>query len=450
MSIKKTREKLFEKRAAAAKKRELRRELKHPQKVARRKKILRFFACVLAIALFAFLALMVGDSDYKACIVGWTPLLMFLVAIIASFFYVRILAHGLNFEENGIFHDCSRGDEIPFTILFNNKTILFAFRVEAVFCISDMFNETTTKAVRTLSLSPKETVELDFSAQFEHIGSYEVGLQKIIVSDFLGLFSKSIIHEHAHSVLVTPKLHEIGGIDFSNDAETESAKAAKSVIADSMDYAYVRDYVPGDPLKTIHWKLSSRNPQGSYYTRLFERYTLPGVSIILDFCAPNADVSTLTYPQLFDAVVESGLSIARYARRCGFDTRIMFLDSEGQKQVLTGREQEDLCAIVGKMGAMARDDTQENAAADLMLEQAQDKSGDNNIVVCTANIEPELISAVLDVRSRRRFPYLIGAVPANLVDADLVKYIEPLKRLDIAEVPYTVLADSAALEKVAL
>ena len=482
IDIKKTHEKFSDKRAASQKKREARREVLRSQKKTRRKKVLRFAACLLVLALFVFLALMVGDSDYKACIVGWTPLLMFVIAIVLSFFYVRILAKGLQFEENGMFHDCSRGEKIPFNVSFHNKTVLFAFKVEAVFCIADMFSApngsarggatkggasrgavkgsakfsdaTTSKTVRTLSLSPKETIELDFSAQFEHIGKYEVGLTKIIVSDFLGLFSKTILFEHTHSVLVTPKLHEIGGIDFSSDAETESAKAAKSVIADSMDYAYVRDYVPGDPLKTIHWKLSSRNPQGHYYTRLFERYTLPGVSIVLDFCAPDSasakQVDEAIYPQLFDAIVESGLSIARYARRCGFDTHIIFYDDHGQKQVLTGRDQEDLCALVSKMPALAMDGNQENTVADLVLEQTQDRSGDNNIVVCSANLDSELISAVLDARMRRRFPFFVAAVPQHLVDADLAIYTKPLKRFDTAEIPYTVLADSISLEKVAL
>ena len=84
------------------------------------------------------------------------------------------------------------------------------------------------------------------------------------------------------------------------------------------------------------------------------------------------------------------------------------------------------------------------------MEQTQDRSGDNNIVVCSANLDSELISAVLDARMRRRFPFFVAAVPQHLVDADLAIYTKPLKRFDTAEIPYTVLADSISLEKVAL
>ncbi len=450
MDIRRKREELADARARRVRAREARRAGKRGKRAARRAAAGRAIACACALALFAFLAYMVGDSDYRACIVGWTPLLMFACAIVASFIYVQVLAHGLRFEENGAFHDCARGESLPFSISFSNATILFAFKVEAVFFISDMFDTTTSRVTRTLSLSPREKTALDFSTRFTHIGSYEVGLEKVVVSDFLGLFSKALPHARAHSVLVTPKLREIGGIDFSSDAETESTSAAKSVIADSMDYAYVRDYVPGDPLKTIHWKLSSRNPQGAYYTRLFERYTMPGVAVVLDFTAPADGVDEAAFPQLFDTVVESGLSIARYARRRGFSTRISFRDAQGQVQVLAGQEQDDLCALMDRLPALRRGAGAENAAAEVVRDLAQARDGENNIVVCSADLCPELVSAVLDVRAHRRFPLFAAAVPGELVDADLVAYTKPLRQLDAAEVPYMALKDALELEGAAL
>ncbi len=450
MNIKTTRENLADARGKRQRARELRRAGKRDRRAARRGKVGRGTACICALALFAFLAYMVGDSDYRACIVGWAPLLMLACAILLSFVYVQVLAHSLRFEENGSFHDCARGESLPFSISFSNPTILFAFKVEAVFFISDMYNTTTSRARRTLSLSPRETAALDFSTRFTHIGSYEVGLEQVVVSDFLGLFSKTLPHKRVHPVLVTPKLREIGGIDFSSDAETESTSAAKSVIADSMDYAYVRDYVPGDPLKTIHWKLSSRNPQGAYYTRLFERYTMPGVSVVLDFTAPASGVDEAAFPQLFDAIVESGLSIARYARRRGFSTRITFRDREGQVRVLAGQDQEDLCSLVEQVPALQRGGGGDDTAADIVHAAAQARDGENNIVVCSADLGAEMVSAVLDVRARRRFPFLIAAVPTEFVDADLVAYTKPLRQLDAAEVPYTALKDAAELEGAAL
>ncbi len=449
MDIKKTREGFADARAKRQRARELRRAGKRDKKAARRRRVGRAIACVCALALFSFLAYMVGDSDYRACIVGWAPVLMLACAIVFSFIYVQVLAHGLTFEENGSFHDCARGESLPFSISFSNSTILFAFKIEAVFFISDMFDTTTSRVPRTLSLSPRETVSLDFSTRFSHIGSYEVGLEKVVVSDFLGLFSKTLPHKRVHPVLVTPKLREIGGIDFSSDAETESTSAAKSVIADSMNYAYVRDYVPGDPLKTIHWKLSSRNPQGAYYTRLFERYTMPGVAVVLDFTAPKG-ADEAAFPQLFDTIVESGLSIARYARRRGFTTRITFRDRDGQMQVLAGQEQDDLCALVEQMPALRAGASEGETAADIVRSAASARDGENNIVVCSADTGAELVSAVLDARARRRFPLLVAAVPTELVDADLVRYTKPLRQLDAAEVPYMAIKDAAELEGAAL
>lgn len=436
--------KLADRRAARKRERARRRAVRRAGKARSGHPILKFLACLVLVVLFGALAILVGNSDYQATAIGWVPFVMLVFAIALSWFYVRSLKRGISFEESSDLRDCTRDSEVHFKIKFHNKTPFFCFPVEPVFFISDLFGNTAHEASTSITLTPFERYTLPFATRFSHIGSYQAGLEKIVLSDFLGLFKAELPSGRKQSVLVTPHLREIAEIQFSSDAETESMQAAKSIIADSMDYAYVRDYTPGDPLKTIHWKLSSRKPDGGYYTRLFERYTNPGVAIIMDFSAPPDDADTLMAE--YDAVVESGLSVGAYARRQGFDTEVVFLDRYGETARVTTWDPDDMPRLIERMPQMSIEERDRAKTLDLIDKETLGRTGQNNIVVVTSNIGAEMISAVLGLKARRRAPYFIAVVPGRLVESDLDAHIAPLRQFDGAGVPYLVVSDSKELE----
>lgn len=411
---------------------------------SRRKTVLKALLCLLVGALFAALALLVGDADYHATAIGWVPLIMWAVAIAASWAYVRVLKRGVAFTEATDMHDCPRDSAVHFTVGFHNRTPLFGLQVEPVFYLSDMFGNTTNQASTTLALAPFERYDFSFETTFPHIGTYRAGLREVHLGDLLGLFSATLPNKRHRSVLVTPNVRDIARIEFSMDAETEAQNASKSIIADSMDYAYVRDYEPGDPLKTIHWKLSSRNPQGGYYTRLFERYTNPGVAVLLDLSAPDDDADTLM--QEFDAVVEAGLSVARYAGRNGFDTQLVYRNRTGETARVNSWQRDDLPRIMGDMPRLATDAEARAQLTELLQGEVQGRQGKNNLVVCTANVNAQIVSAVMGAKMQRRNPIVIAVVPAYLVESDLDKYVAPLGQLDDAGIAYRVIHDARQLE----
>jgi uncharacterized protein (DUF58 family) len=242
-------------------------------------------------------------------------------------------------------------------------------------------------------------------------------------------------------VQVVPKIQPIGRIDFSNDAVLEALNANKSALADSLDYAYVRNYVPGDPLKTIHWKLSARTE--NYMTRLFEVYTNPGVSIILDFYGPSDSASTLM--GMFDAVVETAFSVGEYARLQGMDTELHFRNRHSEDTRVAGWRRETVPDVVADMPGFSNEDGAQLAALELIQSQTASQYGQNNLVVCTANLSPVMVSSVIEAKIRRRSPMVFAVVPSDLIGREREDYCVHLKRLDAAGIGYRILAKSDEL-----
>ncbi len=430
-----------ERRAQRRKARERKRALGREAKSQRRRVVLKATATIVTLLLLLALALVVGDSDYHATVIGWGPFVAALCALALAYAYVRLLEAHLSYSEEINRADCKRGACVPFKVKFKNKGPLLFFKIEVEFFISDLFGNVAHSAKTTLALGPFESYELALDAQFDHIGTYEAGVRRVVVSDFLGLFERELAPRAKQRVEVTPRIQNLERVSFDDAATAETSKTAKSVLADSLDYSQVREYEPGDPLKTIHWKLSAHS--AGYLTRLYEVYREPGVAIILDFHGKGEDAGTLM--GMFDAVVESGLSIATFTRAQGIDTELHFQDRFGEERTVFDWGADALPKLVSDMPAMSNADEAAGAAVGIVQAQIANRHGQSTLVVCSAGMDSVLISALVDAKAQRRAPLLVAVVPPELDGRALDAYCKPLAALDAANIPYVVIARSEDL-----
>ncbi len=402
----------------------------------RRVRIAKVVTCLVVGALFLALALVVGDADYHATPIGWIPFLCYVLLILAAWGYLQVLKRGLSFSESLESNSCKRDAQVPFKITFSNKTPLFFFSMDVRFVVRDLFGNPTGRRAMKLSLAPHESREVNLGIRFAHVGRYKAGLECVVISDFLGLFTHTIANAHAKTVCVSPCIYPLGKMEFSDEALEDSAEASKAVLADSMDYAYVREYAPGDPLKTIHWKLSAK--AGEYMTRLFEVYTNPSVALFMDFYAPCDDADDLM--GIYDAVIESCFSIARYAQQEGMETSVRYVNSLGEHTELDNWTDDAILRFVGDVPAVSNDPAKAHEAVDLLRRSVSGTSGANNVVVCSSQFSPELIEVLTAAKLNGRTPLLVGVVPLSLVDRDREEYCKPLQQLQLAGIDYMIVA----------
>jgi len=418
-----------------------RKDLRARQGRGARAVIFKIAACALVLLVCLMLAVFVGDADYHATVVGWAPLVAAAFAILGARVYLAALRRGLKYMEKTDLSDCMRGSDVGFVIRFKNTTPLFFFHIEVYFYMSDLFGNTANESMTTLALSPFEQYDFELSMRFDHIGTYSAGLKRVVVTDYLRLFTATLEAQRKHTVQVTPKIQPIRHLDFSNEAILETFKANKSALADSLDYAYVREYVPGDPLKTIHWKLSARSE--NYMTRLFEVYTNPGVSIIMDFFAPENRAGMLM--GMFDTVVETAFSVGSYAQRQGMDTEIHFRDKHGEHVRAVSWQRAGLTKIISGMPRVSNKDARQLDALELLGEQVKSQYGQNNLIVCTANLSSRMVSELVEAKARKRDPLLFAVVPSDLVGREREDHCASLARLDAAGIGYVILSRSDEL-----
>ncbi len=395
---------------------------------------------VVAKVLLVLLAVIVCvvPAVFVASPIAYIPAVSVVLIIIISYVYLRILVWALEFSEDSLLGSCERGTQIEFVVNFKNKSPLVFVRLEPYFYIGDLFGEVDALIPTSMVLMPFEDRDFRFDAQFDHIGTYSAGVKKIVISDLLGLFTHTIDNAKRHEVKVLPRLFHLANVQLSNVSVKESRKAFRPVVTDDLDYAGVREYEPGDPLKTIHWKLSSRNPEENYFTRLFETFGNPGVSVIIDSYAPDYDNESLM--QVFDGVVESALSINDFACKHGVDSELVYLDANQQATKLRLLNIQQADSLMNSMMRIQAGEGQ--ASREMLVDYGTSMYAQGNIVFCTAHVNDAIVSTLLEIKLRQRAALLFVAVPSFMDREQQREFLRPLRRLEAANVPYVVVCSA--------
>ena len=153
-----------------------------------------------------------------------------------------------------------------------------------------------------------------------HVGQYVAGLKFLEIQDTFGLFRMRLTNREAGGMLtVLPRPFDIEKprVTTGDDGSAPLARTQEDYNAPED----VRAYQPGDAMKRIHWKLSSRKRE--LLVRRFESPAPPDTLILLDCDTPvGGDHLTDGKECLRDALCETAVSVARMQMADGSPVRL--------------------------------------------------------------------------------------------------------------------------------
>lgn len=156
-------------------------------------------------------------------------------------------------ELKGIPEYVTRGECIRLraTVTYKGRLPLAGLRIKGI------WRAHGAKALRVESmirgLCGRTEREIEFALPAEHCGAAEFTVAKARIYDCLRLFSLSVSPGRNARVLVTPRLEPVPEHEASAILHLLKVRSA----SDDGDLL-IRDYRPGDSLRSIHWKLAAR------------------------------------------------------------------------------------------------------------------------------------------------------------------------------------------------
>lgn len=111
-------------------------------------------------------------------------------------------------------------------------------------------------------------------------GYYQIGPTVAETGDLLGLHRRFRAITSAEHLLVLPKLIPLAEYDIASRKPMGEVKVTYRLQEDPLLIAGIRDYQPGDPLRSVHWRATART--GKLQCKHYQPTSVSGATIVLD------------------------------------------------------------------------------------------------------------------------------------------------------------------------
>lgn len=173
----------------------------------------------------------------------------------------------------------------------------------------------------SMAVKKEISIEKEICPQFS--GNGYISIDSVVIYDYLNIFSFKIKNmSYAQNISITPEIHELNSAgtvfravsdnSVSDNDDNENSETITYGISSYAGYEH-REYIKGDPLKRINWKLSARKQK--LMVRLDENMPSVRPSIVLNLSECKED--TAENIRLKELITEGCLSFMDFCIRQG-------------------------------------------------------------------------------------------------------------------------------------
>jgi uncharacterized protein (DUF58 family) len=199
------------------------------------------------VGIFGVLYVLTGFRGWLVFFIGMLGL--WLLATL----WINALEHSLSIERRINLAWATVGDSVPEELTVVNKSRLPVLWVEIV----DEAG-TTDASIRLVS-----DVDSNGSRRrhpvhlFNQRGFYTLGPTRLRTSDPFGIYTLTLHDQHSSNILVLPPQLSLNQLKLSPGGWAGDRQQRRGALARAISDAGVRNYLPGDSLRRIHWRVSA-------------------------------------------------------------------------------------------------------------------------------------------------------------------------------------------------
>lgn len=267
--------------------------------------LLSYLGC---IAMALFVAFVIEGT------IGMVLTYALIIALIASLLMTLAVLRSIHVEAVLTNTALSKGERLFCQMKIRNRSFLPAPPLQVEIEASAHFI-LEGENVLSGSVTGKGVNCLSFPLRALHSGKARIRIRQLRLTDYLGIFSFGIKYDDAVSRLSVAVYPNIPPVSlqtsflrstghFARDEEDEEESNESSAMPTGLAGYDHRVYIPGDPIKRINWKMSSK--RDILMVRLDEQIKGSGRVILLDI--PEAELNNHTLI-VRDNVIEGALAL---------------------------------------------------------------------------------------------------------------------------------------------
>jgi len=157
------------------------------------------------------------------------------------------------------------------------------------------------------TLMPYQQIRRTHKVRFTHRGVFNLGNASLTAGDFLGLFSSQRSQNLSAQILVYPQLLTDEQIPSLMSRQLGDLSRRRQLLEDPFLVRGIRPYVPGDPVRDIHWPATAR--VGETQVRVHDYTTRTRLLVVLNVQSEELQWQD-TLEQKHEPLMEYAISLA--------------------------------------------------------------------------------------------------------------------------------------------
>lgn len=327
----------------------------------------------------------------------WTTLFVGLgLTWLTSYLWVRTLARKLEIKREMRFGWAQVGDRLEQRFTLHNSGYVPALWIE----ILDQSDIPRYKSSRVTGVDGGSTIQWRTEVLCTQRGLFTLGPTNLECSDPFGIYKLTLINPASTSLMVMPPVIPLPEIEVTPGGYRGNSKPRSNAPERTVSAASVREYVPGDSLRWIHWRTYARRE--SPYVRIFDGTPAGDWWIFLDLD------KSVQAGQSWDSTQENSIilaaSLADKGLKSGGEVGVA---ANGDPPIWLPPHASDEQRLK-ILRALALVDLGEHSLAELLVGNKAAIGQRSSLVIITPNLQYEWIEALLPLIWR-------GAVPTVLL-----------------------------------
>lgn len=159
-------------------------------------------------------------------------------------------------------HSVGKDTDFALEMRIENPRKFVWFTAELAYHIENIFTGTRERKKHRLFVQPGKGCEVRQMVKSQYVGRIELRIDSFVIYDLLHLFYLEGMQMQDTGVIVYPFSESVEGEEVYSyvDGFPKENETKKRGTDYNPDYE-VREYIPGDELKSIHWKLSAKRDE---------------------------------------------------------------------------------------------------------------------------------------------------------------------------------------------
>ncbi len=235
-----------------------------------------------------------------------------------------------------------------------------------------------------ISLNPGESFKGEAVLTCLFRGEYSVGIESVIITDLLGLFSVKIKKPSEIKTLVYPRIINLSSLSSLNYNEDVKISPFSYSPENEIPDSEMKVYSHGDDIKLINWKVSAK--YGELMVRKRTEIPKEAVLIILDVSpVPEYSGDRIITE---DAMLETVLAVADFYRRGKTESEIAYYTNEEKHFII--RTDGDFNAFYNESSVLKFNGGMN--AGDFLASKLAYQDRFSLVIVITSDIDARLIN----------------------------------------------------------